>query len=491
MLFSSWKFILVFLPLVLGVYFGLIGRRLVTAARVWLVLASLYFYAYWDPRYLPLLLASIGVNFALGTRLARMHAEPDAAPRKRLLVAGIAANLLLLGYYKYTDFVLANLGGVLGAGFEPQGIVLPLAISFFTFTQIAYLVDSYRGETAGYDLLGYTLFVSYFPHLIAGPIVHHRDLLPQFASRRALVLSWPNMQRGLALFAIGLFKKVAIADTFAVWADAGFDGSGPLDFFAAWGASLSYTFQLYFDFSGYCDMALGASLLFNLWLPINFASPYQALDIRDFWRRWHVTLGRFLRDYLYIPLGGNRGSDAHTARNLMLTFTLAGLWHGATWMFVLWGALHGAALVVHRTWQRFGTPLPRPAAWLLTFGFVNLAWVVFRAETPDAALRVFGGMLDLASALDQTAAAIPTWGLAWAGWLADPLLRALPAGLVATLPTYAALLFGFALLAGRSSTELSTAPPTLPTVVSGSLLLCAGIYVTLAAKSQVFLYFNF
>jgi len=257
--------------------------------------------------------------------------------RKFILTAGIAANLLLLAYYKYTHFILENVNLVFGTNYVIPHIVLPLAISFFTFTQIVYLVDSYRGETAEYDLLNYSLFVTFFPHLIAGPIVHHRQIMPQFASRWTLAKRYPNILKGLFIFSIGLFKKVAIADTFAVWADVGFDGGQQLTFFAAWATSLSYTFQLYFDFSGYCDMAIGASLLFNIWLPINFNSPYKALDIQDFWRRWHITLSNFLRDYLYIPLGGNRRSASRTSINLFVTFVLGGLWHGATWMFVIWG----------------------------------------------------------------------------------------------------------------------------------------------------------
>jgi len=333
--------------------------------------------------------------------------------------------------------------------------------------------------------------VSFFPQLIAGPIVHHRELLPQLEAPRGLVLRYPNVLRGLLIFSIGLFKKAVLADTFAIWADAGFDGVGPLDFFAAWSASLAYTFQLYFDFSGYCDMAIGAALLFNIWLPINFDSPYQALDIRDFWRRWHITLSRFLRDYLYIPLGGNRGSRARTHANLMLTFALGGLWHGATWMFVLWGVLHGGALVVHRVWQGLGLALPRPIAWATTFGFVNLTWVVFRAPTPDAALRVVSGMFDVSSALEQTVATTPTAGLAWAGWLADELLRVLPPGLVAQLPTYAALALAF-LIVPRPNALAFTAQARGPAALAlGAVLLCTGIYVSLISRSAVFLYFNF
>ena len=337
MIFSSWQFILLFLPISFFVYFWLNHRRLITAGKVWLVAASLFFYGYWDVQYLPLILGSIFLNFAIGTGLAQSHPQSPheikkpnhRINRKVVLITGIAVNLILLGYFKYTDFLLSNINSVLSANYTLPHILLPLAISFFTFTQIVYLVDSYRGETADYDLLNYSLFVTFFPHLIAGPIVHHRQIMPQFASRWTLTRRYPNIQKGLYIFAIGLFKKVVIADSFAVWATAGFDGSHTLGFFEAWATSLSYTFQLYFDFSGYCDMAIGASLLFNIWLPINFNSPYKALSIQDFWRRWHITLSSFLRDYLYIPLGGSRSGDFRTYFNLFATFVLGGLWHGA------------------------------------------------------------------------------------------------------------------------------------------------------------------
>jgi len=495
MLFSSWQFILLFLPVSFFIYFWLNGRRMVTMGKAWLVLASLYFYAYWDVRYLPLILISILLNFAIGTGLARSHSvsgdKHRPFNRKTVLVVGITINLSLLGYYKYADFFLENINFALGTAYPLPHIMLPLAISFFTFTQIAYLVDSYRGETAEYDLLNYSLFVTFFPHLIAGPVVHHRDLMPQFNSPWTLFKRYSNIQRGLLIFAIGLFKKVVIADTFAIWAAAGFDGGQSLDLFSAWATSLSYTFQLYFDFSGYCDMAIGASLLFNIWLPINFNSPYKALNIQDFWRRWHITLSNFLRDYLYIPLGGNRGGVPRMYLNLFLTFVLGGLWHGATWMFVIWGALHGCALVVHRMWQRLGLSLPKPAAWLLTFMFVNFTWIFFRAKDMADAKRVLRGMLDVRSALDVSVASIPTQGLAWGGRLSDTLLRVLPNALVPHAAAYAAIAVSFILISLRNSQEISLVRVTTGKMLWGAMLFCVAMYFTLAATSSVFLYFNF
>jgi alginate O-acetyltransferase complex protein AlgI len=499
MIFSSWQFILVFLPTSFFVYFWLNHRRLITAGKVWLVAASLFFYAYWDMAYLPLILGSIFLNFAIGSGLAKGHPKSlnenvkpqHAVNRKIVLAMGIVANLLLLGYYKYTDFLLSNVNFVLGTTHPLPHIVLPLAISFFTFTQIVYLVDSYRGETAEYDLLNYSLFVTFFPHLIAGPIVHHRQIMPQFASRWTLLQRNSNILKGLFIFAIGLFKKVVIADSFEVWASAGFDGGQVLGFYAAWATSLSYTFQLYFDFSGYCDMAIGASLLFNIWLPINFNSPYKALDIQDFWRRWHITLSSFLRNYLYIPLGGNRYAPYRTYLNLFITFVLGGLWHGATGMFLMWGALHGCAVAIHRLWKGFGRPLPPVLAWLVTFCFVNVAWVFFRAKTLDDAIRVLRGMVDFRTVFSNPHATALTADLAWGGRLSDSLLQIMPASLVGQLPTYLALLAAFVLIAQKNSLEIASGTIGTPKLIYGAALFSIAMYFTLAATSTVFLYFNF
>jgi alginate O-acetyltransferase complex protein AlgI len=499
MIFSSWQFILVFLPISFFVYMWLNHRRLIIAGKIWLVAASLFFYAYWDIKYLPLILGSIFLNFAIGTGLAQAHRQslreeqkPHRGVNRRVVLAtGIVANLLLLGYYKYTDFLLSNINIVVGTSYQLTHIVLPLAISFFTFTQIAYLVDSYRGETAEYDLLNYSLFVTFFPHLIAGPIVHHGQIMPQFASRWTLMRRNSNILKGLFIFAIGLFKKVVIADSFAVWATAGFDGGQTLGFFSAWATSLSYTFQLYFDFSGYCDMAVGASLLFNIWLPINFNSPYKALDIQDFWRRWHITLSSFLRDYLYIPLGGNRQAEYRIYLNLFITFVLGGLWHGATWMFLIWGAMHGCALAIHRFWKGFRRPLPPMLAWIVTFAFVNVAWVFFRAKTLDDAIRILRGMVDFRSVLSHSSASVPTSDLAWGGWLSDILLQFMPASFVGQTPTYLAIIAAFVMIAQKNSMEIASGAIGANKLIYGAALFSVALYFTLAATSSVFLYFNF
>ncbi|MBN2825238.1 MAG: MBOAT family protein, partial [Campylobacterales bacterium] len=330
-------------------------------------------------------------NYVMGSSLTKD--ETKKVSKKQLLSIGIIANLALLAYFKYADFFISNINYAFNSELPLLHLALPLAISFFTFQQIAYLVDSYRGETKEYDFLNYALFVTFFPQLIAGPIVHHKEMMPQFASSWNKVKNYKNIALGLFIFSIGLFKKVVIADTFAVWATQGFDTATTLTFFEAWATSLSYTFQLYFDFSGYTDMAIGAALLFNIKLPINFNSPYKATNIQDFWRRWHITLSRFLRDYIYIPLGGNRKGNFRTYNNLMATFILGGLWHGAGWTFVFWGFLHGLALVIHRVWQSIGFKLNAIVAWFITFNFVNIAWVFFRAKEWEDAVKVLRGMV--------------------------------------------------------------------------------------------------
>lgn len=400
MLFSSYEFIFVFLPLMFIVYYFLISNRLLIGAKVWLVLGSLFFYGWWDVSYLPLIFLSIFVNYAIGTGLgsAFVNASTEGLKtrkqfgRKKMLSFGIIFNLSLLGYFKYTDFFIANFNYAFNSGLQLQNIALPLAISFFTFQQIAYLVDSYRGETREYDLLNYMLFVTFFPQLIAGPIVHHKHMMPQFSSSMNFVMRHKNISLGFFIFSIGLFKKVVIADYFSVWANHGFDDAAQLNFIEAWATSLSYTFQLYFDFSGYADMAIGSALLFNIKLPINFNSPYKSLSIQDFWRRWHITLSNFLRDYIYIPLGGNRSGNIGMYVNLLATFVIGGFWHGASWMFIVWGFMHGIALIVHRLWMRIGWSMWNWLAWLITFNFINVAWVFFRAHDLKDAIKVLGGM---------------------------------------------------------------------------------------------------
>ena len=384
-------------------YFWLLHKRLVLGSKLWLVGGSLFFYGYWNIIYIPLLLLSIFINFFVGSAMADAPNTDEKAKllktfsSKKLLLFGIFFNIALLAYFKYTDFFLTNFNGIFGSNVPLPHIILPLGISFFTFTQIAFLVDAYKQEVKEVDLVRYMLFVTYFPHLLAGPILHHKEMMPQFASKWNFALRWRNISGGLFLFSIGLFKKVMIADFFADYANYFYADTNALDMLQAWATSLSYTLQLYFDFSGYTDMAIGVSLLFNIRLPINFNSPYKATSIQDFWRRWHMTLSRFLRDYIYIPLGGNRKGSFRTSVNLMATFIIGGIWHGAGWTYVFWGFLHGMALVINHIWKSLGLKLPAIFAWFLTFNFVNIAWVFFRAPTWEDALNVLSAMFTLSA----------------------------------------------------------------------------------------------
>jgi D-alanyl-lipoteichoic acid acyltransferase DltB (MBOAT superfamily) len=395
-LFNSYEFIFAFLPITFFIYFYLNYKRQTEASKGFLVFSSLFFYSWWNIAYLPIILSSMLFNYVIGNSLVKETTEnKHKFNKKSLLTFGIMANIALLGYFKYTDFFIENFNFTFNSNVELLHLALPLAISFFTFQQIAYLVDSYRQETKEYDFLNYAIFVTFFPQLIAGPIVHHKEMMPQFVQTRNKVINYKNIVMGLFIFSMGLFKKVVIADTFSVWATAGFDTATTLNLIEAWATSLSYTFQLYFDFSGYTDMAIGLALLFNIKLPINFNSPYKATDIQDFWRRWHITLSRFLKDYIYIPLGGNRKGNFRTYNNLMATFILGGIWHGAGWTFVFWGFLHGFALVIHRVWIKFGLKLWAWLAWLITFNFINISWVFFRAKEWDDAMKVLSGMVGI------------------------------------------------------------------------------------------------
>jgi alginate O-acetyltransferase complex protein AlgI len=390
MLFNSLTFLFIFLPITFAGYFLLTKFTGAKSATAWLVLASLFFYSFWNPIYLPLILGSLLVNFIIGRSLTNENNNN----KKLYVTLGIFFNLLLLGYFKYTDFFIENINTLTSFDFSLQGVVLPLAISFFTFQQIAYLVDSFRGLTKKYSILNYALFVTFFPQLISGPIVHYKEMMPQFLSLANKTINFRNIGTGLFILSLGLFKKVVIADTFAVWANTGFDSNLPLTFFEAWATALAYTFQLYFDFSGYTDMAIGVAMMFNIMLPINFNSPYKALNIQDFWRRWHITLTRFLRDYIYIPLGGSRKGATRARMNFIAVFLIGGLWHGAAWTFIVWGAMHGIAMTIHDLWKRYAfITLPSPISWLITFVFVVFAWVVFRAETFTSAILVWKGML--------------------------------------------------------------------------------------------------
>lgn len=405
MLFTTTSFILLFLPLVLAGYYGLGRLGQGNKAVLWLLLASLAFYAHWMPWLTLLLLVSIASNFLLGGRIA--HHARQGRPSRPWLIAALIFNLGLLGYFKYANFFVDNLNLLLGTHWRLGEVLLPVGISFYTFTQIAFLVDCHQGKVFESRPVHYGLFVTYFPHLVAGPVLHHAQMMPQFADPAVVRFQPANFFAGLGIFAIGLFKKIVLADGIAPYADAVFN---PVDAAAvpsqaeAWLAAFAYTFQLYFDFSAYSDMAIGLSWMFNIRLPFNFDSPYRSTNISEFWRRWHISLSTFLRDYLYVPLGGNRRGPLRRYFNLAATMILGGLWHGASWSFVAWGALHGLYLMVNHGFQALcarwgwrdalqGSRVFALLGWALTFVCVVLAWVLFRATTWDGAQRMLGAML--------------------------------------------------------------------------------------------------
>jgi D-alanyl-lipoteichoic acid acyltransferase DltB (MBOAT superfamily) len=410
MLFNSREFIFIFLPLTVVGYL-LMGRLNWRRGQIaWLVFCSFFYYGWRELRFVPLLSGAILVNFAAGWLLVT---RSNPLLRRTVLVGGLCFNLALLAYFKYTNFFLQSVNALAGSHWPMFDIVLPLGISFFTFQKIAYLVDCYRGRAEAYNLLDFGLFVMFFPQLIAGPIVHHAELVPQFATRRWHRVHWRDITVGGTIFLIGLFKKVALADAIAPHASTVFGAAAAgqsIGFGDAWLGALAYTLQIYFDFSAYSDMAIGIARLFGIWLPLNFDSPYKSLNIIEFWRRWHITLSRFLRDYLYIPLGGNRKGKLRRYVNLMVTMLLGGLWHGAAWTFMVWGALHGLYLIVNHAWRHLrgagsdrsigaatGFSPARLASGALTFVAVVVAWVFFRADTFHAAKVLLLGMVDLTS----------------------------------------------------------------------------------------------
>lgn len=413
MLFNTFSFIFFFLPITL-IGFYLLGHfKKYKASLSWLVGASLVFYGWWNPAYLGLILLSILFNYAIGWVL-RNNKSSNSPKAKGVLVFGVVANLALLGYFKYANFFISNLNWAFSTEFRLENIALPLAISFFTFQQVAYLADTYKGGKQGGNFIQYCLFVVFFPQLIAGPIVHHKEITPQFLKTNIYKLSCKKFAIGLSLFSIGLFKKVFFADNIAKYANRLFDAAnygGELGFFDAWLGVFLYSFQIYFDFSGYSDMAIGIALLFGISLPINFDSPYKSTSIIDFWHRWHITLSRFMRDYLYIPLGGNKKGNGSHFTNLMITMFLGGLWHGANWTFIVWGVVHGMFLTINHIWLMSKKIISYDSHMLfryrkvfsttLTFFAVSIAWVFFRSQDFNVAGKVFKAMFGLSLLKNQ------------------------------------------------------------------------------------------
>jgi D-alanyl-lipoteichoic acid acyltransferase DltB (MBOAT superfamily) len=483
MLFNSYEFVFLFMPTVLA-GFALLSPAHHRAALAWLTVASFFFYAWWDWREIWLLVASIVFNFICGLAIQRTGRHFAQA----WLCFGIAGNLCALGFFKYAGFAVEIVNDLAGTKFDRPEIALPLGISFFTFTQIAYLVDVYRRLAADRDPLRYALFVAYFPHLVAGPILHHRPTMEQFADPDVARLRAFNFLVGLTFFSIGLAKKLLLADPLGTIASPLFEAArtAAISPAAGWIATLAYTFQLYFDFSGYSDMAVGLSLLFGVRIPINFLSPYKATSIIDFWRCWHISLSSFLRDYLYIPLGGNRKGQARRYLNLFLTMLLGGLWHGASWNFLIWGGLHGLYLLFNHAWRRLtGISLPPFAAGALTFLAVALGWVFFRSADIATALRIL-----------EALPSVSQFG-GWS-WAADPHLAAISVWrVVALIPAAAAIVFvapNSVEIAGAISRVLASSRPAAVRLAYASMAFCGllfGISVVGFGKASPFLYFQF
>ena len=384
MLFNSPEFIYFFLPFSIATWWLLQKLEREHDAQLLVIICSVYFYGWWDTRYVPLLIGNAVANFYVGQRIFQTKS-------KKLLIAGVLYNVGLLGYFKYSDFFIENWNVVTGNDVPVMHLILPLGISFFTFQVIAYLVDCYKGFVEDFNLRRFAFSISFYPHLIAGPILHYSDVMPQLQER--IEFDAKKFSQGLFLFTAGLFKKCVIADRIAEKVDPLFAADAVLQFFESWVAAVGYGLQIYFDFSGYSDMAIGIGLMFGILLPQNFNSPYQAVSIAEFWKRWHMTLSRFLRDYVYIPLGGNRNGFYKGILAAAVTMTIGGLWHGAAWTFVLWGILHGIFIGVHRVWQTSKVELPDSLAMAVTFITVTIAWVVFRAESLEQALSIWKGMI--------------------------------------------------------------------------------------------------
>lgn len=389
MLYSTYEFIFIFLPIVCIVYFSLSGIKSAVPQHLFLVLASLYFYGYFNPSYLIIIIASVLVNYALAMFMTKRR-ELD----KIIFSFGILFNIGMLIYFKYMDFFIENINSIANTGFSSLDILLPLGISFFTFQQFSFLLSVLKYEEEVETFIDYFLFVTFFPQLVAGPIVLYSEMMTQFKDQNRRKIDVDNVAIGIYIFVLGLFKKIVIADTLSVFVNNGFETTLNLGLLPAWIISLSYTFQIYFDFSGYCDMAIGIGKIFNIDLPMNFNSPYKSKSITEFWKRWHMTLGRALANYIYIPLGGSRKGAVRTYTNLFITFLVSGLWHGAAWSFVLWGVLHGFFSILDRVFSRIVIKVPNVLRVASTFLIVNFLWVLFRASSMSEAYTVYKGMFN-------------------------------------------------------------------------------------------------
>lgn len=393
MLFNSYIFVFLFLPLCLLFYFVCNYFKRYGLGKAFLTGMSLWFYAYFNISYLPIIVGSILINYLI------YRAMGKTSKRKVLMAAGIILNLSVLFYFKYYDFFIGNINGIFGTDFLLNHVLLPLGISFFTFQQIGFLADAYRNEAEGYSFLDYALFVTFFPQLIAGPIVTHKEMIPQFQDSSKKKFDIENFGTGIYAFVFGMTKKVLVADTFGRGVDWAFQNAGRLNGLAVLLVMLSYMIQLYFDFSGYCDMARGIGKMFNIEIPVNFYSPYKAVDLIDFWKRWHITLSRFFTQYLYIPLGGSRKGKARTYLHIFLIYFVSGVWHGAGWTYIIWGAMHGSVYVLNRMFKKGIEKIPGIITWAVTMTFFMFSLIFFRSESVSQAVllirRLFTEGFDL------------------------------------------------------------------------------------------------
>ncbi len=490
MLFNSYEYIFIFLPITFVLYFFLTKKGLIWASRAFLVFSSLVFYSWLNVSYLPLMMISVVFNYIIANYMATYSIKAKRHfSKKAILQFGLIVNISFLAYFKYMDFFIYNTNYLFHTHFEFLHIALPLAISFFTLQQIAFLVDCYEGLAKEKSFLDYTLFVIFFPQLIAGPIVHHKEMMPQFENTKKQSLNIDNIAAGMFIFAIGLFKKVVIADTFAIWVKDGFDVATKLNLFEAWATSVSFTFQIYFDFSGYTDMAIGAALLFNIVLPQNFNSPLKSTGIIEFWSKWHITLTNFITTYMYTPilysfkkLTFNKAMIA-----TVLAFLIAGLWHGASWMFVIFGGIHGIALVVNHYWKRKKYKMNNFLAWLITFNTVNIANVFFRARDWDNAWKVLGSMFSfdniaLPSAFYSKFSFLTKYGISFGDFAKD---------IQGGISTLIFILGGFALvlLFENSKQKLASFKPNYKNSLLFAMIFA--ISIVLMQRESEFIYFKF
>ena len=490
MLFNSYIFVFLFLPCCIGIYFGLNRLKLPRAAMYFLLAMSLWFYGYFNPSYLLIMCSSIGINYLAYLALGRCRAARKPILQKLFLTCALLFNIGLLFYFKYFDFFIENVNVVFRTDFALHHIVLPLGISFFTFQQLSFVIDAYKGELPDYNFVDYACFVTYFPQLVAGPIVTHDELVPQFMDTSKKSFDWDNFTQGLYAFVLGLSKKVLLADVMGAAVNWGYGNLYKLDSLEALIVVFAYTLQIYFDFSGYCDMAIGIGKMMNIDLPLNFNSPYKALDIRDFWDRWHMTLTRFFTRYIYIPLGGSRKGERRTYTNIMVVYLVSGLWHGANWTFIFWGLCHGLCCILTRRFSGTVSKIPPALRWSLTFLFVNGMWVFFRADSMKDACYIFYAILtkptDGIDPALMNCFVTAEWKLVFSTILRTDFLKNFPQ---IVMGAYLLIPFGAVLGMDNVYKRIGRLKPTLMKSVTVAVLLATCICSF--AGVSTFLYFNF